>query len=72
MRHAVTAGWLGGVIVILAGLPLPAALAVPVSAAGSALAFRQWSGTAQTWFRSAARRFRFRRPPETGSSVERA
>ena len=72
MRHAVTVGWLAGMILILACMPLPGALAVPLSAAGSALAFRQWGGTAQAWFRPAAKRFRFRRSPKTGGSLERA
>jgi hypothetical protein len=71
MRHALAAGWLVGIVAILAALPVPLAVAVPVLAAGSAVAFRRWRGSALAWFRAAGKRFRFR-PLKTGSSVERA
>lgn len=70
MRHALTAGWLAGIAVILASLPVPLAVAVPLLAAGSVFAFRRWHGSALAWFRGAGERFRFR--PKPGGSVERA
>ena len=71
-RAAVTAGWGTGLALVLAGLPVALALAVPLLAAGSAFAFRRWGGTVRAWFRPAAKRFRFRQSPKTGGSLERA
>jgi hypothetical protein len=71
-RAATAAGWGTGLALLLAGLPLPLALSVPLSAAGSAFAFRRWGGTARAWFRPVVKRFRFRRSPKTGGSLERA
>jgi hypothetical protein len=71
MRHALAAGWLAGITVILAGFPVPLAAAVPLLAAGSVLASRRWAGSVLAWFRGVPGRFRFRRPA-AGGSVERA
>jgi hypothetical protein len=71
MRHALAAGWLAGIAMILVPLPVPLAAAAPLLAAGSAVAFRRWGSSVRARFRAVPGRFRFRLP-KTGSSVERA
>jgi hypothetical protein len=76
VRIAVTAGWLAGVIIILAGLPWFAGCLVPAAAAGSVLAWRRWIGDPQILWQLAKDLIRLRKNVrkliKTGSVVERA
>lgn len=73
MRHAVTAGWLGGMIIILACLPLPAAFAPPLAAAGAVLAWRRWGKGMLAGLKTALHLRRLlKRAVKTGGAVERA
>lgn len=73
MRHAITAGWLAGMILILACLPLPAAYAAPLASAGAVLAWRRWSRNLQALARLAPDLLRLRKKArETGRTLERA
>jgi hypothetical protein len=76
VRIAVTAGWLAGVVIILAGLPWPAGCLPPVAAAGSVLAWRRWIGDPRILWQLAKDLIRLRKNVKklvkTGSAVERA
>lgn len=73
MRIAVTAGWLAGVIIILAGLPWPAGCVPPVAAAGSVLAWRRWGAGMLAGLKTAFHlRHLIKRAVKIGGAVERA
>jgi hypothetical protein len=73
LSHAVRAGWLAGVIVLLAGLPLPLAVAVPVLAAVGAFAWAKWGAGIVAWLKTAVQlKHLIKRAVKTGGAVERA
>ena len=72
-KAAITAGWLAGMILILAGEPLWAALAVPVAATGAAVAYARWGAGTWLGLRTAVKlRHMLKRAVKTGGGLERA
>ena len=72
-RAVITAGWLTGLTLILAGLPLWAALAVPVAATGAAVAYARWGTGMWLGLRTAVQlRGLLKRAVKTGDTLERA
>jgi len=72
-RAVITAGWLAGMILILAALPLWAALAVLAVPAGGALAWVRWGAGAWLGLRTGAKLRRLlKRAVKMGSDLERA
>jgi hypothetical protein len=73
VRTAVIIGWLAGVALVLAGLPLWAALAVPVAATGAAAAYARWGAGIWSGLRTAVKLRRLlKRAVKMGGAVERA
>jgi hypothetical protein len=70
-RAVITAGWLAGITLILAGLPLWAALTVPAATTVAAVTFPRWGSRPQAWLTAAVKR-RIRRHTQTGGVLERA
>jgi hypothetical protein len=69
-RAVIAAGWLAGMVLILAGLPWPAALAAPAVAISAAITFLKWRGNLLAWLTAAVTRLRKAR--KTGGVLERA
>jgi len=70
IRAVITTGWLTGITLILAGLPLWAALAVPAAVTAFPVTWTRLGGRHVA--RRAAEAMRLRRPARTGGAVERA
>jgi hypothetical protein len=72
-RAVIVAGWLAGLTLILAGLPLPVALAVPVAVTGAAVAYARWGAGMWLGLRTAVKlRHLLKRAAKTGGTLERA
>jgi hypothetical protein len=72
-RAAIVAGWLTGLALILAGLPLWAALAVLTTAIAGALAWARWGAGVWPGLRTAVQLRRLlKRAVKIGGGLERA
>ncbi len=72
-RAVITAGWLAGMILILASLPLWAALAVLAATTGGALAWVRWGADVWLGLRTGVKlRCLLKRAVKMGSDLERA
>ena len=73
MKTAIVNGWLVGVALILAGLPWPAALAVPAAVTAGALAWARWGAAVWLGLRTGVKLRRLiKRAAKTGGTLERA
>lgn len=72
-KAVITAGWLAGMTLILAGLPPWIALAVPAAATGAAVAYVRWGAGTRLGLRTAVKlRNLLKRAAKTGDILERA
>ena len=72
-RAVITAGWLTGLVLILAGLPPWAALAVLGAVTAAALAWARWGAGTWLGLRTAVKlRHLLKRAAKTGGTLERA
>ena len=72
-RAVITAGWLAGMTLILAGLPLRAALAVLAVVVASALSWARWGAGTWLGLRTAVKlRHPLKRAGKTGGTLDRA
>ena len=73
MKTAVIIGWLAGVMLVLAGGPWPAALAVPAAVTAGAAAWARWGADVWLGLRTGAKLRRLiKRAGKTGGTLERA
>jgi hypothetical protein len=73
LLHAIRVGWLAGLVVLLAGLPLPFALAAPVLAGAGAAAWARWGAGLWPGLKTAFQLKRLiKRAAKIGEAVERA
>lgn len=70
-RAVTVTAWLTGMTLILAGLPLPAALIPPVAAAAGIATYPKWGGRVRGAAGAVTARLR-RRAQHTGSDLEHA
>ena len=72
-RAVIAAGWVAGIALILAGLPLWAALAVSAAAAGAAVTYVRWGTGTWLGLRTAVKlRHLLKRAVKMGGGLERA
>ena len=72
-RAIIAAGWLAGMTLILAGLPLPAAAATLAVAVSAAVAWIRWGARLRAWLAGTWTALRLRQKlRKAGSALERA